>query len=92
MFYWCLLVFSLFTGPLKIICEDPSIQSVTELRQVVETTEYGPSVVLYLQTWFQSWSERGILESCHLTPHEIHWAGWDLARYQCIEKKLVGST
>lgn len=43
--------FTLFPGPLQVVCEDKDIQSVDQLCEAVKDSKYGRKSVRFLLRW-----------------------------------------
>lgn len=85
----------LFPGPLKVICETFSNETVPIIEHVVKEDDHGAQVLTYLLEWFATWKIHGRLIPCNLTLPELERYNWQLSSCQdvvalfhtCVEKQ-----
>lgn len=86
----------LFPGPLRILCQDQNVKTVTELRHILHESPYANGVLDYLISWYTAWQTRGRFIRCTLNYHQLEWVGWDVAQvtefttlfWICVDKNL----
>lgn len=87
-----------FPGPIQVLCESFSIQTMSELADVLNESQYGTSAMTYLSRWFETWAQQGVLYSTTdtLSEESMKWATWDLGQsttigdvfQKCVQKNL----
>lgn len=73
----CLKWFSLFPGPLKVICEDPEIQSFEDVIRMVDSSCCTKYTLFYVKRWFERWQTRGYFLVCVAPEQSLQWLCWD---------------